>query len=69
MQIVYTKIAKKLRKNLTIDWAVRDNVRAELRVQIRTLLKRCKYPPDQQEGAVDMVLQQAEVVSEDIVSD
>ena len=62
------EIAEKLRKNLTIDWAVKESVRANLRVLISTLLKRYKYPPDQQKGAVDTVLRQAEVLSEDMVS-
>ncbi len=40
------EIAAKLRDNLTVDWAVRDSVRAKLRVLIRTLLRRYQYPPD-----------------------
>ena len=45
----------------TVDWAVRDSVRARLRIIIRNLLKRYKYPPDEQKGAVEIVLRQAEV--------
>ncbi|MDA9061412.1 type I restriction endonuclease subunit R [Planktomarina temperata] len=58
------EIAAKLRDNLTVDWAVRDSVRAKMRILIRTLLRRYKYPPDQAKDAVEMVLRQAEVVSE-----
>ena len=47
-----------------MDWAVRDSVRAKLRIMNRTLLRRYKYPPDQAKDAVEMVLRQAEVVSE-----
>jgi len=61
------EVAKKLRENLTVDWAVRDSVRAKLRILIRTLLRKYKYPPDQQKGAVEMVLRQAEVLSEAMV--
>jgi len=43
---------------------VRDSVRAKMRILIRTLLRRYKYPPDQAKDAVEMVLRQAEVVSE-----
>lgn len=57
------EIAAKLRDNLTVDWAVRDSVRAKLRILIRTLLRRYKYPPDQAKDAVELVLRQAEVVS------
>lgn len=59
------EVAKKLRDNLSVDWTVRDSVRAKLRILIRTLLRKYKYPPDQQKDAVDMVLRQAEVISED----
>ena len=41
------EVSKKLRNNLTVDWAVKDSVRARLRIIIKTLLKRYKYPPDQ----------------------
>ena len=58
------EVAKKLRDNLTVDWEVRDSVRAKLRILIRTLLRKYKYPPDQQKDAVEMVLRQAEVISE-----
>jgi type I restriction enzyme R subunit len=58
------EVAKKLRENLTVDWAVRDSVRAKLRILIRTLLRKYKYPPDQSKDAVEMVLRQAEVISE-----
>ena len=59
------EIAKRLRANLTVDWEVRENVRAKLRTIIRALLRKHKYPPDQAKDAVDMVLKQAEVVSEE----
>jgi type I restriction enzyme R subunit len=58
------EVATKLRSNLTIDWAVRDSVRARLRILIRQLLRKYKYPPDQQGDAVELVLRQAEVISE-----
>ena len=58
------EVAKKLRENLTVDWAVRDSVRAKLRIMIRTLLRKYKYPPDHSKDAVEMVLRQAEVISE-----
>ena len=63
-----SEVAKKLRENLTVDWAVREPVRARLRLLIRRLLRKYKYPPDQEPGAVDLVLRQAEVLSEDITT-
>ena len=62
------EVATKLRDNLTVDWAVRDSVRARLRILIRQLLRKYKYPPDQQGDAVELVLRQAEVISEDALA-
>lgn len=61
------EIAAKLRDNLTVDWAVRESVRAKLRILIRQLLRKYKYPPDQQIDAIELVLQQAQVISEESV--
>jgi type I restriction enzyme R subunit len=58
-------LADKLRSNLTVDWQHKENVRARLRLMIRTLLKRYKYPPDQQASATELVLVQAETLSEE----
>jgi len=61
------KIARELvatvKKNVTIDWTVRENVRAQLRVIVRRILRRYGYPPDKQEKATQTVLEQAEVLS------
>ena len=51
--------------NLTIDWQYKENVRARLRLMIKSLLKRYKYPPDQEKSAIELVLVQAETLSED----
>ncbi len=48
----------------TIDWTVRENVRASLRVIVKRILRKYGYPPDKQEGATQTVLEQAEVLSE-----
>jgi type I restriction enzyme R subunit len=58
------ELTKTLRKSVTVDWAKRDTVRAKLRVMVRTLLRRYKYPPDRQEDATETVLRQAESLSE-----
>lgn len=60
------EVAKKLRENVTVDWSVRESVRAKLRLLIKSALKRYKYPPDQQDKAIDLILAQAEVISEEI---
>jgi type I restriction enzyme R subunit len=62
------KIARELvetvKKNVTIDWTVRENVRAQLRVIVKRILRKHGYPPDKQEKATQTVLEQAEVLSE-----
>ena len=62
------KIARELvetvRNNVTIDWTLRENVRANLRRLVKRTLRRHGYPPDKQENATQTVLAQAEVLSE-----
>jgi type I restriction enzyme R subunit len=62
------KIARELvetvRKNVTIDWSVRENVRAQLRVIVKRILRKYGYPPDKQEKATQTVLEQAAQLSE-----
>jgi type I restriction enzyme R subunit len=66
------KIARELvetvRKNVTIDWTVRENVRANLRVLVKRILRKYGYPPDKQEKATQTVLEQAEVLCESWVA-
>ena len=57
------ELTQRLRKSTTIDWQVRDSVRAKMRTLVRLLLKRYKYPPDQQQDAINLVLRQAEEIS------
>jgi len=52
-----------VRKNVTIDWTLRENVRAQLRVLVKRVLRKHGYPPDKQEAATQTVLQQAELFS------
>ena len=53
-----------VRKNVTIDWTLREDVRARLRTLVRRILRKHGYPPDKQEKATRTVLEQAEVLSE-----
>ena len=57
------EITEKLRASTTIDWQVRESVRAKLRILVRRCLQRWKYPPDQQADAGELVLKQAETLS------
>ena len=58
------ELTETVRKNVTIDWTVRENVRAQLRVYVKRILRKHGYPPDKQAKATQLVLEQAEVLSE-----
>jgi type I restriction enzyme R subunit len=60
---IAVEITEKLRASTTVDWQVRESVRAKLRILVRRTLQRYKYPPDEAPGAVELVLKQAEVLS------
>ncbi|SEA70181.1 type I restriction endonuclease subunit R [Acidovorax soli] len=55
------ELTENLRQNLTVDWSERESVRAKLRLMVKRVLRKYKYPPDLQEEAVDLVLRQAQV--------
>ncbi len=58
------ELTENLRQNITVDWSARDSVRAKLRLMVKRILRKYKYPPDQQEAAVALVLQQAEALGD-----
>jgi type I restriction enzyme, R subunit len=60
---IAVEITEKLRASTTVDWQVRESVRARLRILVRRTLRKWKYPPDQQREAVELVLKQAESLS------
>ena len=57
------ELVETVRRNVTIDWTLREKVRAQLRVLVRRILRKHGYPPDKQEKATRTVLEQAEVLS------
>lgn len=60
---IAVEITDKLRKSTTVDWQVRDSVRAKLKILVRRTLQRYKYPPDKAAEAVELILKQAETLS------
>ena len=58
------ELTHSLRQNVTVDWSNRDSVRAKLRLLVKRILRKYKYPPDQQEEAAQLVLMQAETLCE-----
>jgi type I restriction enzyme R subunit len=59
------ELVRMVHENATIDWTVKENVRAKLRVMVRRTLRKYGYPPDKQEKATQTVLEQAEVIAKD----
>jgi len=62
LKMIARELVETVRKNVKIDWTVRENVRAQLRVLVKRILRKHGYPPDKQEKATQTVLEQAEVL-------
>lgn len=57
------ELVETVRSNVTIDWTLREHVRAQLRVLLQRIVRRHGYPPDKQEKATQTVLEQTDVFS------
>ena len=64
LRTIAPELVATVRANVAIDWTVRENVRAHLRVLVKRILRKYGYQPDKQEKATLTVLEQAEVLSE-----
>jgi type I restriction enzyme R subunit len=64
LRMIARELVAAVRSNVTIDWTIRENVRANLRVIVKRILRKHGYPPDKEEKATLTVLEQAEVLSE-----
>ncbi len=62
---IAVELTDQLRKNVSVDWSVRETVRAKLRLMVKRILRKYKYPPDLEQRAIDLVLSQAETLSEE----
>ncbi len=65
LQAIARELVQTIRRNATIDWTVKESVRAKLRTSVKRLLRKYDYPPDKQEKATITVLQQAELLCKD----
>ena len=65
LKVIATELVTNVRKSVTIDWTVRESARAKIRVMVRRILRRYGYPPDLQEEATKLVLEQAEILCQD----
>lgn len=59
------ELVERVKQNVTIDWQVRENARAQIRVLVKRVLRKFGYPPDMQQRATELVLEQAEVLCKD----
>ena len=69
--VVLKQIAQELtnylRSSVKVDWSKRESVKAGIMLQVKRILRKYNYPPDQQQGAIDRVLEQAELISDELV--
>jgi type I restriction enzyme R subunit len=63
LKVIAHELLQGLQSNITIDWTHSESARARLRVLVKRILRKYGYPPDLQDGAVQVVLQQAEALS------
>jgi type I restriction enzyme, R subunit len=68
LRIIAHKLVETIRNNVTIDWTVRESVRANLRRKVRRLLREYDYPPNKQEKAIQTIIEQAELLANDWVA-
>jgi type I restriction enzyme R subunit len=68
LRTIARELVEAVRRNTTIDWTVKQNVRAKLRVIVKRILRHYGYPPDKQERATQLVLEQAEVLCADVAA-
>ncbi len=66
LRTIARELVAAVRSNITIDWTIRENVRANLRVLVKRILRKYGYPPDKQEKATQTVLEQAEILSDEL---
>jgi len=67
LMTIARELADRVRKNTTIDWTIKENVRARLRVMVKRTLRKYGYPPDKQRKATETVIQQAEMMAGELI--
>jgi len=69
LRLIAGELVVAIRKNASIDWSLKESVRAKMRVIVRRILRKYGYPPDMQEDATKLVLMQAERICGIIAAD
>jgi type I restriction enzyme R subunit len=62
LKVIATELVTRVRKSVTIDWTLRESARAKIKVLVKRILRKHGYPPDLQDDATKLVLQQAELL-------
>ena len=62
LKVIATELVTQVRKSATIDWTLRESARAKIKVLVKRILRKHGYPPDLQDEATKLVLQQAELL-------
>jgi type I restriction enzyme R subunit len=65
LKTIARELVETVRKNVSVDWTLRESVQAKLRVMVKRTLKKYGYPPDKQQKATDTVLEQAKLLCKD----
>jgi type I restriction enzyme R subunit len=65
LRFLAQELVERVKQSVTIDWQVRENARAHIRVLVKRILRKYGYPPDMQARATELVLEQAEVLCKD----
>ncbi|MDB6053442.1 MAG: box helicase, partial [Verrucomicrobiales bacterium] len=59
LKVIAAELVTLVRKSVTIDWAIRESARAKIKILVKRILRKYGYPPDLQDDATQLVLQQA----------
>ncbi len=62
LRLLAQDLVDRVRQSVTIDWQIRENARAQIRVMVKRILRKYGYPPDMQQRATELVLEQTEVL-------
>jgi len=65
LKTIAHELVASVRRSVTIDWAIKENMRAQIRLKVKKILRKYGYPPDKQDKATNTVLEQAEVLCAD----
>ncbi len=68
LRFLAQELVDRVKQSVTIDWQVRENARAQIRVLVKRILRKHGYPPDMQQRATELVLEQTEVLCQEWVN-